>query len=297
MDDELKTQIETWCRRIESEGIPRWVPAADEPPGRLHAAMRYSLEAGGKRVRPVLLLAVGDLFGAVDRAIPAAVAVECIHTYSLIHDDLPSMDNSDLRRGRPSCHKAFDEPTAVLAGDALLTLAFEILGEAYGEDPAVGMRLVRLLGEAAGSRKLVGGQMADIEGETAGVAMDADSLAFIHTRKTAALLTAALRMGGVVGGADSMVDGLLESLGQDVGLGFQIVDDILDVTSSSEILGKTVARDADNAKTTYVDLYGIDGARSEVAALTLRALETVRHLPGDTTFIEGFVRWLESRIA
>ncbi len=297
MESEIVERMRGWCARIEEEGFSRWVPSATEEPERLHAAMRYSLEAGGKRVRPVLVLAVADLFGAVDRAIPAAVAVECIHTYSLIHDDLPAMDDSDLRRGRASCHKAFDEATAVLAGDALLTLAFEVLGEAYADDAGMGLRLVRLLGKAAGSRQLVGGQMADMEGEAAGVKLGREELAFIHTRKTGALLTAALRMGGVVGGADREVDGRLKQLGADIGLGFQIVDDILDVTSSAEVLGKAAAQDAGNFKTTYVDLYGIEGARAAASSLTARALETVRALPGDTGFLEGFVRWLDSRIA
>lgn len=296
MDHELRARMEVWCERISGEGIERWVPSATEPPERLHAAMRYSLEAGGKRVRPVLVLAVADLFQASDAALPAAVAVECIHTYSLIHDDLPAMDDSDLRRGRPSCHCAFDEATAVLAGDALLTLAFEILADAYGQDPAVGLRLVRLLGEAAGSRRLVGGQMADIEGEATGAALDADGLAFIHTRKTAALLTAALRMGGVVGGADATTDARLMSLGKDIGLNFQIIDDILDVTSSADVLGKGVSQDADNGKTTYVDIYGIEGAREQANILTERALNTLRELPGDTSFLSGFVVWLNSRI-
>src|SRR5262245_25221608 len=193
---ELKRQV----ARVE-QGIDRFVPTATTRPARLHTAMRYSLEAGGKRLRPVLLLASAELCGVkTDSAVPAAVAVECVHTYSLIHDDLPCMDNDDLRRGRPTAHKAFDEATALLAGDALLTHAFALLAENYAAQPALAQALIRELADAAGSRRLIGGQMEDLLAEKKPDATE-EELGFIHLNKTAAMIEAALVMGGLVGGA------------------------------------------------------------------------------------------------
>ena len=183
-------------------GLNRLLPAVDAPPGRLHAAMRYSMGAGGKRLRPALVLGAAELFdpeGQID-PLPAAVAVECLHTYSLIHDDLPCMDDDDLRRGRPTCHKAFDEATALLAGDALLTLAFTLLATAYAAHPALAVALGRELGTAAGSTRLIGGQMADLLAEKKPDVSAAD-LEFIHLNKTAAMIEAALVAGALIGGA------------------------------------------------------------------------------------------------
>src|SRR4051812_17949218 len=194
---ELKRQV----ARVE-RGIDRHVPRADTRPTRLHAAMRYSLEAGGKRLRPVLVLAAAELFGTKDdAALPAAVALECVHTYSLIHDDLPCMDNDDLRRGRPTAHKQFDEATALLAGDALLTHAFGLLSTAYANNPGLAHALARELADAAGSRRLIGGQMEDLLAEKKANATN-DELEFIHLNKTAAMIEAALVMGGLIGGAN-----------------------------------------------------------------------------------------------
>ena len=196
---EFSARLADHVARVE-RGIDRLLPPADTPPARLHQAMRYSLQAGGKRLRPVLVLAAAELFDPAGRAdpLPAAVAIECIHTYSLIHDDLPCMDNDDLRRGRPTCHKEFDEATALLAGDALLTQAFALLATAYPASP--GLDLVRELAVAAGSERLVGGQMSDLLAES-DRKVTAAELEFIHLNKTAAMIEAALAVGGLVGGA------------------------------------------------------------------------------------------------
>src|SRR5688572_3665558 len=183
-------------------GLSLYVPSAQTRPARLHTAMRYSLDAGGKRLRPVLVLAAAELFGAANEAaLPAAVAIECVHTYSLIHDDLPCMDNDDLRRGRPTAHKAFDEATALLTGDALLTHAFALLTESYAATPALAHALVRELADAAGSRRLIGGQMEDLLAEKKSGVTRA-TLEFIHLNKTAAMIEASFVMGGLIGGAN-----------------------------------------------------------------------------------------------
>lgn len=253
--------------------VDRWLPPVAARPARIHEAMRYSMSAGGKRLRPLLVLAAADLAPAACDAAPAAVAVECLHTYSLIHDDLPAVDDSDLRRGRPTSHKQFDEATAILAGDALLTDAFRILGTAYADHPATGLRLVATLGDAASSRALIGGQMEDILGEKR--QLDAADLDFIHLNKTAALIEASLIMGLLHTEPSEADVARIRSVGRAMGLAFQIVDDILDATATTEELGKTSGRDAELAKTTYVTLHGIDVSRARAAALTAEVEEAL----------------------
>lgn len=280
--------------RVE-RGLDRYVPAADTRPERLHRAMRYSLEAGGKRLRPVLVLAAAELFAPPDdSALPAAVAVECIHTYSLIHDDLPCMDNDDLRRGRPTAHKAFDEATALLAGDALLTHAFALLAGAYGADPALAQALVRELGDAAGSRRLIGGQMEDLLAEKKANATT-DELEFIHLNKTAAMIEASLVMGGLVAHATPRSIDALRRTGRHLGLAFQIIDDLLDATSDSATLGKTAGKDAKADKTTYVKLHGMEASRRIAAHHTAAAVAELRALPGDAGFLEALITSLQTR--
>src|SRR3954462_5557025 len=205
---DFPAELKRYVARIE-RGLDRHLPAATTRPTRLHTAMRYSLEAGGKRLRPVLVLATAELFGATDdSALAAAVAIECVHTYSLIHDDLPCMDNDDLRRGRPTAHKAFDEATALLAGDALLTHAFALLATGYSAQPVLAHALIRELADSAGSRRLIGGQLEDLLAEKKADATK-DELEFIHLNKTAAMIEAALVMGGLIGGAgDDMLAAL-----------------------------------------------------------------------------------------
>lgn len=287
---ELKRRV----ARVE-RGLDLHVPPATTRPARLHAAMRYSLEAGGKRLRPVLVLAAAEAFGARDdTALPAAVAVECIHTYSLIHDDLPCMDNDDLRRGRPTAHKAFDEATALLAGDALLTHAFALLATAYAAQPPLAAALVRELADAAGSRRLIGGQMEDLLAEKKADAT-ADELEFIHLNKTAAMIEVSLVMGGLIGGATEPQLAALRQAGRHLGLAFQIVDDILDATADSATLGKTAGKDAKADKTTYVKLHGLEASRRFAAAQTEAALGALAALGCEQAFLTALVKSLVSR--
>jgi len=253
------------ARRRVDEALGRFLPEIDPAPGaacppRLAEAMRYSVLAGGKRLRPALALMAAEACGAdPDVALPAACALELIHTYSLVHDDLPSMDDDDLRRGRPTCHKAFDEATAVLAGDALLTLAFEVVA-AHVRPAEAAARCVAALAEAAGPAGMVGGQMADLlaEGRTDGTAA---ALEAIHRRKTGALLRAALKLGALSAGADEATLRALDDYGQGVGLAFQIVDDLLDVQGDEAKLGKRVGKDSTLGKWTYPGFLGVEGSR------------------------------------
>ena len=280
--------------RLEAEqALDRFLPAAQTRPSRLHSAMRYSLEAGGKRIRPVLVLAAADLYGRRDDATAAAAAIECVHTYSLIHDDLPALDNDDLRRGRPTCHKQFDEPTAILAGDALLTHAFVLLASHYADRPTLATALVRELGQAAGSTELIGGQMEDIEAEKTPATRD--QVEFIHNGKTAAMIACSLALGGLVGGADETQLATLGRLGRSVGLAFQVIDDVLDTTATSAALGKTAGKDAKSEKATMVRVLGLDGARERAAALTTAALAELSKIPGDTAFLRALVESLLHR--
>lgn len=242
-----------------------------EEPENLRAAMRYSLLAGGKRLRPILCLAACELAGAPgDLALPTAVALEMVHTMSLIHDDLPAMDNDDLRRGRPTSHKMFGEAMAILAGDALLSRAFEMVAlRSPGVEP---QRLLAVLGElsrAAGAPGLVGGQVVDLDSE--GKDVDLTTLEYIHLHKTAALLRACVVCGALVGGASENLLEALNVYARGIGLAFQIIDDILDVTASSEVLGKTAGKDLTADKTTYPKLLGLEESRKRAEVLVIEA--------------------------
>ena len=283
---DFTTKLNQLISEVETS-LDQLVPAhtgIEAGPARIHDAMRYSLQAGGKRLRPVLAMSAASLFRAQASALPAAIAIECIHTYSLVHDDLPCMDNDDLRRGRPTAHKQFDEATALLAGDALLTHAFLLLSTHYAADPRLATALVRELADAAGSARLVGGQMHDLLAEKKADATAAE-LEFIHLNKTAAMLEASLVMGGLVGGTGETALAHLRSAGRHLGLAFQIIDDVLDATADSSTLGKTAGKDAKAGKTTYVSLYGIEAARRMAKEQTDAALGALRALPGDTTFL------------
>jgi len=286
---DFSTQFNAFVAQTE-KALDNLLPPSSTRPARIHEAMRYSLQAGGKRLRPVLLLGAAELFaGKTYDPLPAAVAIECVHTYSLIHDDLPCMDNDDLRRGRPTAHKQFDEATALLAGDALLTYAFELLTRHYRAEP--GFALVHELAHTAGSQRLVGGQMEDLLAEKKTNAT-ADELEFIHLNKTAAMIEAALVMGGLTCGANETELAQLRAFGCELGLTFQIVDDILDATADSATLGKTAGKDAKAGKTTFVSLHGLDGARRHARAHTAAALTALSKLPGDKTFLQGLVETL-----
>ena len=273
--------------------LRRLTPAADARPARLHGAMRYSLEAGGKRLRPVLCLASAAAFDARADAAHAATALECVHTYSLIHDDLPCMDNSDLRRGRPSCHKAFDEATALLAGDALQPLAFELLATGYASNPALATALVRELAVTAGSTLLVGGQTEDMGGLAAG-ATD-DRLEFILLGKTAAMLSASFAMGALVGGAAAADVEHFRRAGRASGIAFQLVDDLLDLTADAAQLGKPVGADAQNGKFTHAGLHGVEATKQRIEQLTAEAVTHLQATQGDTAFLVELVRRMAAR--
>ena len=313
---DFAVELKRFVARTE-RGLDQFVPPAGTPPARLHSAMRYSLEAGGKRLRPTLVLATAELYGCHDEAaLPAAVAIECLHTYSLIHDDLPCMDNDDLRRGRPTVHKAFDEATALLAGDALLTHAFTLLAENYAGTLATA--LVRELADAAGSRRLIGGQMADLLAEKKADATSAE-LEFIHLNKTAAMIEAAFVLGGLVGlqsasplnaarelagpmqsSASDAPDAssqlkLLRRAGRHLGLAFQIIDDVLDATADTATLGKTSGKDARADKTTFVKLHGLDASRRLAREHTDAALYALTGLPGDHAFLGALIDSLATR--
>jgi len=256
--------------QVVDRALDRFLPRATAKPATIHKAMRYSLFAGGKRMRPVLALAAAEACGgSIQRALPAACAVECIHTYSLIHDDLPCMDDDDLRRGRPTNHKVFGEGVAVLAGDALLTIAFEILAQTKPVSRHGPSVQVRELAAAAGSQRLIGGQVADLEAE--GRQLTGPELRYIHRAKTAALLTASLRLGAMSANATPGKLAALTSFGAALGLAFQVIDDILDVTQTTEKLGKTAGKDVQATKATFPSVFGLAKSRAEAHRLTTAA--------------------------
>lgn len=292
VNEVLKEKLQQVRERVEA-GIDSLIPAASTRPTQLHQAMRYSMEAGGKRIRPALLILASELFPAKHDPVPAAVAIECLHTYTLIHDDLPAVDNSDLRRGRPACHKQFDEPTAILAGDSLLTYAFQLLSHRY-DDPMLSTALIRELSEASGSQHLIGGQMEDIENE--GKAVEAGTLEYIHENKTAALLTAALTMGLRFGNPGKEQIDVMRRAGHHLGMAFQIIDDILDATSNAETMGKPVGNDAAADKSTYVALHGIDGARKEAKRHNKAAIQACQSIGGESALLVAFIEDLGERI-
>jgi geranylgeranyl diphosphate synthase, type II len=280
------------------EALERLLPPETDPPATIHKAMRYSVFAGGKRLRPVLVIAGAEAVGgAMERVMPAACAMECIHTYSLVHDDLPAMDNDDFRRGRPTNHKVFGEAMAILAGDGLLTLAFGLLAEAFAGsgDPAALRRVLADLAEAAGTRGMVGGQVADIEAE--GRPATAQELDFIHLHKTAALIRASLRMGALLsGGTPAQVEALSDA-GGSLGLAFQIVDDLLDVEGTTEQLGKTAGKDQQQQKATYPAVHGLAASRERARALIDQADRALAPLGPPAEPIRALGRFILERRA
>ena len=265
----IKTYLASRQKLIE-RALDRYLPKANTKPATLHRAMRYSLFAGGKRLRPILCLAAAEACrGNVSNVLPLACALECIHTYSLVHDDLPSMDNDDFRRGRPTCHKVFGDGIAVLAGDALLTIAFEIVSRTKPAPRYDISVLLREIAVAAGSQRLIAGQVADLEAE--GKNVKRDQLQFIHENKTAAILKSSVRLGAMSANADARKLSAITRFGQRLGLAFQIIDDILDVTQTSEILGKSAGKDVAAKKATYPAVIGLEKSRAEARRLTRQA--------------------------
>jgi geranylgeranyl diphosphate synthase type II len=274
--------------------LDNFLPSETTKPATIHRAMRYSLFAGGKRMRPALVLAAATACGgrAAD-AMPLACAVECIHTYSLVHDDLPAMDNDDYRRGKLTNHKVFGEGIAVLAGDALLTQAFEIAAQAKAWPRYPHRDIILEIARASGSLQLIAGQVADLEGE--GKKTSASQLKYIHERKTSALLCCSARLGGMSANCSAAQLKALTDFGYNVGLAFQIIDDILDVTQTSEKLGKTAGKDTRAQKATYPSIVGLEKSRKVAAQLTDRAFAALKPFKGKAAALEALADFLLKR--
>ena len=266
------------CRALVDERLDKLIPGEDVEPTNVHSAIRWSLFAGGKRLRPALLLATGRTFGAQDALlIDAACALEMVHTYSLIHDDLPAMDDDDLRRGRPTCHIRFGEATAILAGDVLQTLAFQIISEDESLAASVRVRTINEVARAAGTPEgMVAGQAYDLAAESHEVT--SDELERIHRHKTGALIVAAVRCGALIAEASTSELEAVTRYGAALGLLFQITDDLLDVTATAADLGKTPGKDARSRKATYVAVYGLDAARERAQAVYAEACAALDEL-------------------
>lgn len=271
-----------------------FLPKAKDRPATIHAAMRYAVFAGGKRLRPVLCLAAAEACGgALSNALAPACAVELMHTYSLVHDDLPAMDDDDLRRGRPTCHKVYGEGMAVLCGDALLTEAFLVLAQTPVTKRYGTRDLITELAATGGSKQLIGGQVMDLEGE--GKKLTRRELVRIHEAKTAALLTTALRLGAMTANASPAKLAALTQFGYNLGLAFQVIDDILDVTQSTEVLGKTAGKDQAVAKATYPSVLGLAESRKQAAKLTRAAMNALRPLGKKAARLEEIAAYLLRR--
>lgn len=277
------------------EWLDHLLPAESETPGTIHQAMRYSVFAGGKRMRPILAIATGEIFGADERELlPAACSLEMIHTYSLIHDDLPAMDNDDLRRGMPTCHIKFGEAMAILAGDALLTQAFLTLADYQTSSLDRKVRVISEVARAAATtRALIGGQVLDIQSE--GKQITGEQLEAIHRAKTGALIRCSVRIGAILGGASPTELDALTEYGEKAGLAFQVADDLLDETATSEELGKTAGKDAATQKATYTALYGLNGAREMAGRLCQEAILAARRTERDTRILESIARFIVER--
>lgn len=285
-------------RREEAERILQdYLPPVSGSQQTVLEAMAYSVLAGGKRLRPILMLESYRLFGGSGKVIePFVAAIEMIHTYSLVHDDLPAMDNDKYRRGKLTTHAKYGEAMGILAGDGLLTYAFETAGAAFSmtDDPARVGRAIQVLARKAGIYGMLGGQVIDVESEGK-PGMTLERITQIHTLKTAALMESSLMIGAILAGATEYQIGQMEQIARSVGIAFQIQDDILDVTSTQEVLGKPIGSDARNAKTTYVTLQGMDASVQEVKRLSREAVDTLRQIPGDTLFLEELIRMLTMR--
>ena len=282
-------------RRLADAALERLLPPADLRPSSIHSAMRHSVFAGGKRIRPILCMEAGRV---VSGNLPSGIeevgaALEMLHTYSLIHDDLPALDNDDLRRGRPTCHKVFGEAIAILAGDALQTQAYEVLANLQCS-PEGRVKVIAEVAKSTGTvNGMIGGQVVDLEAER--LKPDAETLEYIHRSKTAALITASLVCGGIYGGANAEQVGSLRDFGQAIGLAFQIVDDILDVTKSSEQLGKTAGKDIASEKATYPALFGLDESRNKAAKLLASANRALESFGPKANVLKDIGRFLIER--
>jgi geranylgeranyl diphosphate synthase type II len=285
------------CRALIDAELDRLIPKESAEPERVHSAIRWSLFAGGKRFRPALLLATGRTFGSdSENLLRAACALEMIHTYSLIHDDLPAMDNDDLRRGRPTCHIKFDEATAILAGDALQTLAFQTIAEDNHLSPELRVQLISEIARAAGTPEgMVAGQSHDLDAESGDVSNV--ELERIHHRKTGALIRAAARCGAIIAGAGARELEAVTEYAINLGLLFQITDDLLDVTATAEDLGKTPGKDARSRKATYPALYGIEATHAQLEVVHLAACNALQDIEGETELLRAIADFIRERQA
>ncbi len=284
-------------KELTESALTDFLPGSKKLTDSLHRAMRYSLEAGGKRIRPVLALAACEAVGGeVKRVLPAACALEFIHTYSLIHDDLPAMDDDDFRRGKPTCHKAFDEATAILAGDGLLTAAFEVMSRRElfpSVDAETLLEVTNDISHGAGACGMVGGQQADIDAE--GKEIDLPSLEFIHTHKTGALILASVKAGAKLGGGSEEQVKALTAYGEIIGLAFQVADDILDVEGTTESLGKDAGSDEARGKATYPALLGLKEAKERASDLLDKAIESLQDFDASADPLREIARFIVSR--
>lgn len=291
------TDLKPWLKSTQKQvdaALNRYLPRENAPPKTIHKAMRYSVFAGGKRLRPILCLAAAEACGGeVEDALAPSCAVEIMHTYSLVHDDLPSMDDDDLRRGRPTSHKVFGEGMAVLTGDALLTEVFSIIAQTPATKRYGVGEYVREIAETGGSRKLIGGQVLDLEGE--GQSLNKAQLIRIHEAKTAALLTCSVRLGAMTANATPRKLEALTTFGYNLGLAFQVIDDILDVTQTTEKLGKTAGKDEAVDKSTYPAILGLEKSRKEAARLTKKALKSLEVFGKKGARLEQIARYLLER--
>ena len=295
---DLKAYLEH-RRALVEEGLKRFIPGEETLPVELHQAMHYSLFAGGKRLRPILTIAAAEAVGGrAEDVLPVACAFEYIHTYSLVHDDLPAMDDDDLRRGRPTCHKVFGQAIAILVGDALLTEAFALLTNPLHVghlDPRLLQTVIHEIALAAGSQGMVGGQAVDIQSE--GKTVELSLLTYIHTHKTGALMLCTLRAGAHLGGASAAALEAITRYGKAVGLAFQIADDILDIEGEEAMRGKKIGGDASRGKATYPALVGLDAAKREAQRLLAEAMDALASFNHQADPLRAIARFIVSRKA
>ncbi len=290
----FEKQMNTYINMVNDE-INRVFSVPDNLQKHVYEAMRYSIAAGGKRIRPILTLAACDILGGdMAAALHFGIALECIHTYSLIHDDLPCMDDDDMRRGNPTCHKVFGEANALLAGDGLLTFAFEYLSEAKDIKPEIAIKLISSLSKAAGCDGMIGGQVVDLENEGK-TNINEETLTYMHERKTGALISCAVSGGGICADATDEEMCALEKFAKGIGLAFQIQDDILDCIGTEEALGKPIGSDNEKDKTTYVKLLGIEAAKERAESLTNDSIAALEVFGSKAEFLISIARMLMGR--
>ena len=292
--DELNKLFAEACEQVDTV-LDKIIPTFEIAPQRLHEAVRWSVFAGGKRFRPALVLAVGKVFNiALEKLLKAAAAIEMVHAYSLIHDDLPAMDDDDLRRGRATCHKKFDEATAILAGDVLQTLAFQAVAEDKNLSAEIRVKLISELARAAGTPAgMVAGQQLDLEAE--GKTISIEELERIHQSKTGAMIVVSARAGAIIAETDNETLESVTNYAARLGLLFQITDDLLDVTQTTEVLGKTAGKDLAAEKATYPAIYGLKEAQNLAAEVHREALEELKRIGGDTGILRSLADFIIER--